>query len=95
MTAIDIVGWLGAAALLVAYGLLASRLVEARRPTYSILNTVGAAALAANGVAHSAWPSVTLNAIWFVIGVASAICAVSESGRRRGAAETTGDDAFL
>ena len=65
---IDVVGWVGMAALLIAYGLLTMRRLAAATWTYQVLNLLGAVCLMANTAYYQAWPSVALNAFWFVIG---------------------------
>ena len=65
---IDTAGWLGAAALLVAYGLVSSGRLHGRSSAFQMLNLTGAAGLLANGIWHGAWPSAALNAIWLIIG---------------------------
>jgi hypothetical protein len=64
---VDVVGWLGAACLLLAYGLLAARRLRADW-RYHGLNLAGALGLALNGAVHGAWPSVGLNVVWLFIG---------------------------
>jgi hypothetical protein len=64
---VDVVGWIGAAMLLLAYGLLAARRLADGR-TYHVLNVLGAAGLTVNGAAHGAWPSVALNVVWIALG---------------------------
>ncbi|MEJ3748427.1 hypothetical protein WEI85_34720 [Actinomycetes bacterium KLBMP 9797] len=59
----EILGWTGAGVLLVAYALLSARRITAGAG-YQLLNLAGSVGLAVNGVAHSAWPSTTLNLIW-------------------------------
>jgi O-antigen ligase len=66
---IDTVGWAGAAALLLAYGLVSSGRLNGRSIRFQLLNLCGAVGLLANGIYHDAWPSAALNAVWFVIGV--------------------------
>ena len=66
----DVIGWAGAACLLLAYGWLSSgRLTAGLR--YHLLNLAGAGGLALNGAVHQAWPSTALNVIWLGIGVAA------------------------
>jgi hypothetical protein len=85
---VEVVGWLGAAALLLAYGAVsAGRLTPGGGP-FQALNLFGAAALAANGAYHGAWPSVGLNTVWVVIG-AVALVQVARRVRRRGPAEVS------
>ena len=69
MGALECLGWLGAGAVLLAYGLLTvGRLREAGR-WYLVLNLAGSVGLAVNGLVHEAWPSVVLNVLWLAIAV--------------------------
>ena len=68
MSAVDVAGWVGALCLLVGYALVSSGRIGAG-PGYQALNLAGAAGLAANGVAHRAWPSAALNLVWLVVGL--------------------------
>ena len=70
---IDIAGWAGAAALLLAYGLVSSGRLNGRSIPFQLLNLFGAVGLLAIGVWHDAWPSAALNAVWLVIGVTALI----------------------
>lgn len=65
---VEVIGWVGAGSLLLAYGLLSARRISAG-VTYQLLNLAGAVGLAANAVAHDAWPSACLNLVWLVIGL--------------------------
>ncbi|PZS36745.1 MAG: hypothetical protein DLM58_01025 [Pseudonocardiales bacterium] len=67
MIGVELTGWFGALAVLLAFALLTNRRVTAFGRTYVILNVAGSAGLAVNGVAHSAWPSVVLNLLWLAI----------------------------
>jgi O-antigen ligase len=82
---IDTVGWAGAAALLLAYGLVSSGRLNGRSIRFQLLNLCGAVGLLANGIYHDAWPSAALNAVWFVIGVTALVrisrTPTSQSGR--------------
>ncbi len=62
-------GWLGAAALLLAYALVSAGRLEAGRPAFQAMNLLGAAGLAANSGYHAAWPSAILNLVWIAIGL--------------------------
>ena len=73
-------GWLGAAVLLLAYGLVSAGRLSARDAGFQLLNLGGAAGLLVNGAFHGAWPSAALNGVWMAIGVV----AVARL-RRRGA----------
>lgn len=65
---ITILGSLGAAALLLAYGMVSTSRMSGDRFPYQAANLFGAITLAVNSAYHSAWPSATLNIIWSGIG---------------------------
>jgi hypothetical protein len=66
---ITVVGWLGAALLLIAYGLTSTGRLPPEGWRFQVLNLVGALALTVNSAYHDAWPSAALNIVWIVIGV--------------------------
>lgn len=65
---VDLLGWLGAAALVGAYALTSAGRVRPTGLPFQLLNAAGAAALALNTAYYGAWPSTALNAVWLVIG---------------------------
>ena len=65
---IDVAGWMGVVALLVAYGLVSTKRIEGDSVVYQMLNLVGAGLLIANSFYYGAYPSVGINVIW--IGIA-------------------------
>jgi hypothetical protein len=69
--AVELVGWVGAGALLGAYVLVSSGHLAARGHTFQLLNLAGEAGLIINGAWHDAWPSVGLNAVWIAVGLAA------------------------
>lgn len=66
---VDIVGWIGAIALLVAYALISARRVEGDSTFYQSLNLVGSVLLIVNTVYYRAYPSAFLNLVWGAIAV--------------------------
>ncbi len=68
-TLIEIVGWLGAAILVAAFGFVSYGLVDARSRSYQALNILSGLLLAANSVWHRAWPSAAVNIVWIGIAV--------------------------
>ena len=65
---IDLVGWVGAVALLGAYALVSSRKLEGDSLYYQLLNLTGGALLIINSSYYGAFPSVGVNVVW--IGIA-------------------------
>ncbi|HEY0249009.1 MAG TPA: hypothetical protein VGC45_12180 [Gryllotalpicola sp.] len=70
-----IIGWCGAAASASAYGLTSLRGVPASSPLFQGLNVGGSAALSLSSAVVGAWPSATVNMIWFLIGVIASVTA--------------------
>jgi hypothetical protein len=65
---IDLLGWLGVVALLLAYGLVSTRRVDGDGLTYQLLNLIGSGLLLINSFYFGAMPSVGVNVVW--IGIA-------------------------
>ncbi len=60
----NILGWIGAIALLVAYALISARRVEGDSTGYQLLNLVGSILLMLNTLYYEAYPSSFLNLFW-------------------------------
>jgi len=71
--AVEIVGWTGAALILLAYALLSAGRLSGRSPAYQWLNVVGAAGFIVNSGWHGALPSTILNVIWVAIGIVTLV----------------------
>jgi hypothetical protein len=67
-TFVAIAGWVAAALILSAYGLLSFGKIQPRSLLYQVMNIVGAAGFIINCAYNSAWPSVALNVVWMGIG---------------------------
>lgn len=70
---IDVVGWFGAGAILIAYALVSTRRVDGGSRKYQGLNLVGAVGLTANTVFYAAYPSTMLNVVWALIAIAALV----------------------
>jgi hypothetical protein len=66
---VDVIGWLGAIALLAAYAMLSAEKVTARSRSFVLLNAAGSMALTLNGFVHGALPSAALNVVWLGIAI--------------------------
>jgi hypothetical protein len=73
----DVIGWVGAAALLVAYAMVSHKKLEGDSATYQLLNISGSLLLAANTIFYGSYPSTFVNLIW------AGIAAFSIAVRRR------------
>jgi hypothetical protein len=67
----DSIGWVGAAALLVAYAMVSHKKLEGDSATYQFLNISGSLLLAANTIFYGSYPSTFVNLIWAGIAVFS------------------------
>ena len=74
---IDVAGWLGAVALLSAYGLVSAKKLAGDSIRYQALNLLGGGLLIANSFYYGAFPSVGVNVIWIVIAIVTLV-----AGRR-------------
>jgi hypothetical protein len=68
-TLIDIVGWVGAVALLMAYIFVSTRRMEGDSASYQLLNLGGSAFLMVNSFFYGAYPSSVVNIVWISIAV--------------------------
>ncbi len=66
---IELVGWAGAVAVLVAYALVSNGRVTPRSLSYQLLNIGGAVGLVINAGWNGAIPSAVVNLIWIGIGL--------------------------
>jgi hypothetical protein len=67
--AINVVGWAGAAALLLAYWMVSTHRATGASATYQLLNLAGSVLVLLNSLYYGAYPSVGVNAVWIAIGV--------------------------
>jgi hypothetical protein len=65
----DVIGWAGAAALLVAYAMISAKRLEGDSTAYQALNISGSLLLAANTIFYGSYPSTFVNLIWAGIAV--------------------------
>jgi hypothetical protein len=68
---LDAIGWMGAAALLVAYAMVSYKKLEGDSTAYQFLNIAGSLLLAVNTISYGAYPSSFVNMIWIGIAVVS------------------------
>jgi hypothetical protein len=66
---IDVIGWSGVAALLIAYGLVSTKKVEGDSTIYQLLNLAGSILLIVNSFFYGAFPSVGVNIAWIGIAI--------------------------
>jgi hypothetical protein len=78
---IDVIGWIGAVAILVAYALVSTRKLEGTSTPYQLLNLAGGACLIVNTLYYRAYPSTFVNLVW--AGIAIYTIGRYGGGRRR------------
>ncbi|MBS0378330.1 MAG: hypothetical protein JSS29_07580 [Proteobacteria bacterium] len=83
-TAIEIIGWTGAALILGAYALISAGKLRADTVTYHLMNILGAAGFVINSGANGAIPSAAMNVIWIGIGVYALLQMRKTTAARRG-----------
>jgi hypothetical protein len=66
---IDVIGWIGAVAILVAYALVSTRKLEGTSTPYQLLNLAGGACLIVNTIYYKAYPSTFVNLVWAGIAI--------------------------
>ena len=66
---IEIVGWAGAALILLGYALVTSGRITPRSLAYQLMNLFGAIGFIINSGWYGAMPSVALNVVWLAIAV--------------------------
>jgi len=67
--AIDTIGWVGSALVILAYALISSQKINSDSKMYQNLNLVGGIFLAVNTFYNGAFPSTLVNLVW--IGIAT------------------------
>ena len=78
--AVEVVGWAGAALILLAYLLLSAGKLTGQSLVYQGMNVVGAAGFVINGWWHGALPSASLNVLWLLIGAIASWRIVKKRG---------------
>jgi hypothetical protein len=64
---IDILGWVGSAEVIAAYGLNSYQKLNSNSNVFQFLNLTGAVFLIANTVYYGAFPSAVINIVWVII----------------------------
>ena len=67
----DMIGWVGAAALLIAYAMVSSRKWHGHSSAFQLLNVGGSILLGANTIFYGSYPSTFVNLIWAAIAIFS------------------------
>jgi hypothetical protein len=64
---IGILGWIGSAAVVIAYALISTNRVQGSSVAYHTLNLVGSICLIVNTGYYGAYPSTFVNGVWTLI----------------------------
>ena len=64
---VDVLGWLGSVAVVVAYSLISLQKLRSDSRIYQWLNLVGSVGLAINTAYFRAYPSTVVNLVWLLI----------------------------
>ncbi len=87
VTLITVLGWVGAVAGIIAYGMVSKGRWGAGSLAFQITNLAGAVLMFLVAAANGVWPSAAANVAWIVIGVQALSTIVRERAARRRAAE--------
>jgi len=79
---VEIFGWLGSVAVLLAYWLISTERVKSTSVFYQGLNLVGSICLIMNTAYYHAYPSTLVNAVWSLIAIFTLI-QLGRTARRR------------
>lgn len=66
--AIEVIGWIGATLIVLAYALLSAGKLAGDSRTYHVMNILGAIGFVVNSGWNGAFPSAALNVVWIGIG---------------------------
>jgi len=66
---VDIIGWIGAIAVLIAYALVSTRKMEGDSIAYQLINVIGSLFLVINSLFYKAYPVIGVNVAWVGIGI--------------------------
>jgi len=77
----DLLGWIGAFLLLLAYGLVSFKKLAADSLAYQGMNVVASILLAINTLYHRAFPSSFVNIVWTFIAIFAILMVVRKYGK--------------
>ncbi len=66
---VDIIGWIGAITVLIAYALVSTRKMEGDSIAYQLINVIGSLFLLINSLFYRAYPVFGVNVAWVGIGI--------------------------
>lgn len=65
----DIVGWIGAALVIIAYFLVSTKKLPPTSVTYQLMNLIGALGVGINVFTQKAYPSLAIQIMWAAIAI--------------------------
>ena len=80
---IEIFGWIGSAAVILAYALISTNKVQNNSSLYQLLNLAGSICLIANTGYNHAYPSAFVNVVWSFIALFALVRIVQSERQRR------------
>ncbi|MBM7817883.1 hypothetical protein JOE63_000360 [Cellulosimicrobium cellulans] len=80
-------GWIGAAAGVVAYAMVSRGRWAASSAPFQLTNLTAAGLMGMVAAANGVWPSVAANIVWILIGVQAIVVIVRARARRRAAVD--------
>jgi hypothetical protein len=80
---VEVIGWVGAAAILLGYFLFSIGKIE-NGLRYQWINLVGALLLMTNALVNNSWPFVILNAVWSATAIFALISLAAKARQNRG-----------
>ncbi len=66
---IEVIGWIGAFLILVAYVLLTRKRLTGESTTYHLLNLAGGLGIVVESISNATYPPAALNIIWSAVAV--------------------------
>lgn len=76
---VDLLGWVGAVLLLVAYGCVSFKKLRPELIAYQVINGLGSCCLVVNTMFYRAYPSAFVNVIWIAIALTAGMRAKAQS----------------
>ncbi len=73
MSPVNLIGWIGSAAVLTAYLLISMNRLNGTSPIYQLLNLVGSICLIVNTIYYHAYPSAFVNVVWTMIAITALV----------------------
>jgi hypothetical protein len=73
---VQIVGWIGAFLVVLAYFLVSYKKVQGDNRVYQLMNLIGAIGVGINASYQAAWPSFAIQIMWGIIAIVALVKSV-------------------